>query len=442
MRSFRFHALAAASLLALTGCFSHSSQTVRPVTPAAPSTFNQAQALAQAGAQANAAQIKALLLATGTQELQRMATAMSASDPLYPYAAQELQQRGSAPPYAVATAHITAARLDQRAPAHGDGYRPPQKLAVLLPLSGNMATAAKPVRDGLMAAYYAENRNKPAITFYDTRNGAVAAYREAVAAGNDYVIGPLNREETDQLFAQPSLPVPVLALNRGNTPPPPGSLSFSLSPEDEGIAAAEFLIHQRVQQALVVQAADDDTMRRAAHAFAERFAARGGKLVANVSVSRQNAGLDTALAALQGQSAGAVYLATRGEQARHALPVIAAHPATARAIRLGVSQLNNDSNLATQLEGIVFPGENLRAHHLPGDISTISPSARGAAARLFAFGHDAWLISNYQERMASNREGGIRGVTGRLQLDAFGNIVRHPEWLMLRGGVAMPLTGQ
>src|SRR5690606_20255546 len=54
-----------------------------------------------------------------------------------------------------------------RAPADRDGYRPPRKLAVLLPMSGELATAAAPVRDGLLAGYYAERREKPELVFYD-----------------------------------------------------------------------------------------------------------------------------------------------------------------------------------------------------------------------------------------------------------------------------------
>ncbi|MFY8061380.1 MAG: hypothetical protein ACOVMK_07555, partial [Arenimonas sp.] len=37
-------------------------------------------------------------------------------------------------------------------------YRPPSKLAVLLPQSGNLAVAGNAIRDGLLSAYYAETR--------------------------------------------------------------------------------------------------------------------------------------------------------------------------------------------------------------------------------------------------------------------------------------------
>ena len=64
------------------------------------------------------------------------------------------------------------------------------------------------------------------------------------------------------------LSVPVLALNRGSVSPPGGSASYSLAPEDDGIAAAEFLLTRNVHRVLVLSD-DDESMRRAVNAFRE-----------------------------------------------------------------------------------------------------------------------------------------------------------------------------
>src|SRR5690606_10995260 len=93
-----------------------------------------------------------------------------------------------------------------RAAAERDGYRPPTRLAVLLPLTGAMAAASSPVRDGLLAGYYGEHRARPEIVFYDTAGtpaGAVAAYQRASGEGADYVLGPLGRDEVGELFKTP-----------------------------------------------------------------------------------------------------------------------------------------------------------------------------------------------------------------------------------------------
>ena len=104
-----------------------------------------------------------------------------------------------------------------RPPADRDGYRPPIKLAVLLPLTGSLATPAKPVRDGLLAGYYAESRRRPELVFYDTGStsgGAGAAYAKAVAEGADQVLGPLGRDEIDAVYRGVQASAPVIALNR------------------------------------------------------------------------------------------------------------------------------------------------------------------------------------------------------------------------------------
>ena len=78
------------------------------------------------------------------------------------------------------------------------------KLAVLLPLSGNLAAAARPVRDGFLAGYYGESRRRPAAALLRhrrrRRRRALAAYAGG-RDGNDFVVGPLGRDEVDAVFA-------------------------------------------------------------------------------------------------------------------------------------------------------------------------------------------------------------------------------------------------
>ena len=96
------------------------------------------------------------------------------------------------------------------------------------------------------------------------------------------------------------------------------------------------------------------------------------------------------------------------------------------------------------LDGIAFPSEAWTTHGTRGLPTAASaaqtlPNARGAAARLFAFGHDAWLLAAYLERLAVSADGRIEGATGTLRMDGFGNVQRTPAWSTFRGGVAVPL---
>lgn len=438
--AFKHFALALC-LAWLAGCAAGPMQ--RDSQPNTPATFSEAHQLAQQDARGNASRIEALLSTLDDATLTRLTTALAANDPLYAYAGRAMLRRGLTPPHPFSHGWDFSARE----PADADGYRPPRKVAVLLPMTGNLATAAKPVRDGLLAAYYAERRARPSISFHNSAIGAYAAYQQAVAQGADFVIGPLDRAEVDALFARGDLPVPLLALNRGQRSPPERSLSFTLAPEDEGVAVAEFLMSKAAPNALILLASGDSTMRRTADAFRQRMQDRGGKVIDTLPLSGDNAGLAVVLdAAMQKGEIDALYFATRGEQVRGIMPLIKQSPALAKARRVAASQIANgigkgEGADVALLDGIIFPSAALEARTLPGmpaDPGSLTPTARGGAARLFAFGHDAWLITAYLEKLATQRKGGLEGATGKLELDSFGNIMRTPQWSVLQGGVSLP----
>ncbi|MFN9966432.1 MAG: penicillin-binding protein activator, partial [Lysobacteraceae bacterium] len=59
-----------------------------------------------------------------------------------------------------------------------------------------------------------------------------------------------------------------------------------------------------------------------------------------------------------------------------------------------------------------------------------------SAARLFAFGHDAWAVATYLDAL----RGGAtrRGATGDLGVDAAGVVERQPAWAVFRAGMPQP----
>ncbi|MHB8912586.1 MAG: penicillin-binding protein activator [Lysobacter sp.] len=410
--------------------------------------IQQAADLVQAGATlsgaartANDAQVDRLLSQLDDAALAREAALLPVGDPLYNYVGRALLRRGLPLPRPFDRG-AWQFNAGNRPAAERDGYRPPMKLAVLLPLSGNLAPAASPVRDGLLSAYYGETRRRPDLHFYDTAAGAVAAYDRAVAEGNDFVVGPLARDEVSALFARDTLPVPVLALNRGTAQPPAGNASFSLSPEDEGIAAAEYLLGLGARRVLVIGGADD-TQRRAVASLRERLGERGATVtdVAGEGTS------DFAPFASKAGGIDAVFLAVKGSGARALMPKLALAGLADRP-RVATSQLLSGTGKPAQdrvLDGIAFPSETWTTRGVRGLPSAASlgatlPTARGPAARLFAFGHDAWLLTAYLEHLALSDDGQIAGATGTLRIDGFGNVQRTPSWSTFSSGVAVPLA--
>ena len=432
--------LAGLTLFALAGCASVEVQ--KPAAQVAMSAaFVEAQALARGHAalsgQAradNAMRIDALLAQLDDASLGRDAARLPAGDPLYNFAGRALMGRGLPLPRPFDRGEWN---FDGRPPADRDGYRPPLKLGVLLPLTGGQAAAASAVRDGFLSGYYGETRRKPAVRFYDTAGGANAAYGRAVAEGNDFVVGPLGRDEVDAVFADDTPQVPLLALNRGNRMPPAGSAGFSLSPEDEGISLAQYLIERGAKRVLIVGGGEDG-QRRSASAAKAQLERRGVQVAGNVGIGADYAPLAPGVDAL--------LLAMKGPQARALMPQLALAGINA-ATRVATSQITSGTGKPAEdavLDGIVYPTESWGVRGVSGLPSQASAAARldtakGPAARLFAFGFDAWLVTAYLERLALSANAGIDGATGRLSLDGFGNVLRQPSWSRFSGGVAVPL---
>lgn len=389
--------------------------------------------------------IDTLLTALPNETLANGAASLPPGDPLYAYAGRQLTQRGLPlpRPYDRGT---SAPGLEALPPAEADGYRPPQKLAVLLPLSGPLAAAGSSVRDGVLAGYYAESRRRPDLKFYDTAgaDGVRRALAQANEDGAQMLVGPLTRDEVNALFGLSELDLPVIALNRGTTPPPPGSTAFALAPEEEGAAAADRLLDRGLRRVLVVTQADDNA-HRALGAFREQLRARGGEIIQEVTVSEANPDYVPALQqALAGSRPDALFLSLKAAPAR----LLSSQMDAAGLIgvpRIATSLILSGANLRmdVELDGIEYPELPWLLGQRGGlpDPDTLGhtlASAQGGGARLFAFGIDAWKLAAYLDHLGADPGAQLRGATGDLQMDGLGNVQRKPAWAVFSGGRPRP----
>jgi outer membrane PBP1 activator LpoA protein len=267
-----------------------------------------------------------------------------------------------------------------------------------------------------------------------------------VKDGNDFVVGPLAREEADALFAEDEPPVPLLALNRGSRSPTAGSAAFSLSPEDEGVSLAHYLLDERHSKRVLLVAGNDDTLRRTAASARAQLTQRGVQVVGDLAYSD---GLTEALRVLaQGPNApDAVLLALKAPQARALVPQLVA-AGLADQPRVAGSAITSGTGKAAEdqaLDGIVFPTEPWMVQRVAGlplqsSVADQLATAKGPAARLFAFGVDAWRLTAHLAHLAQMPNASIPGATGHLSLDGFGNVVRRPAWSRFVGGVPVPLA--
>lgn len=225
---------------------------------------------------------------------------------------------------------ILAGRIVQR---YQGTFDYPAQVALILPLSGRYAYAARAIRNGFFMAYYSDTGQRPAVRVYDTGGtpqGAVDAYRQAANAGAGWVIGPLDKQAVTAVLAASPRPAPLLTLNYANesaaktlpasqrqpkdevgsplpgtarqyenSPQPPsrksmapavvnrpGTLAssanpnvpayqFGLMPEQEAAQVAAKMLADGHRRALVL-APEDEWGQRMLQAFVQRFTQLGG----------------------------------------------------------------------------------------------------------------------------------------------------------------------
>jgi outer membrane PBP1 activator LpoA protein len=406
----------------------------------------------------NARRIRALLAGLRDPALLGGANALRGDEPLRPYAVRALTARGIAVPPQL---QRPAESLLPALPAL-DGT---PRIALLVPLSGPLQAAGESVRDGFLAArFHSDGGSGVAVSVLDSgssADSALAAYRKAASAGHQLVVGPLSRDSVAALFAQPQLPVPVLALNRSGAVPP-GQVSFAMLPEDEGAALSARLQRLGLQRVVAVVGRDDHA-RRALGAFRERHEQAGGQVLMSIEIDEQaidfqptlraaleGAGLPTSRPELLEDDEGeavphdpgfdALFIAARAPAARLLVPQLKVF-GLSDVPMLATSQVHaagDEARLDRDLSGVEFVESPWLVDDLPGlparrALARHLPSASGPAARLFAFGMDAWALAT--ARLGNDPGRTVQGATGVLGIDELGETQREPAIAVFRGGL-------
>ena len=121
-----------------------------------------------------------------------------------------------------------------------------RSVALLLPLTSSVASAAQAVRDGFLAMESANaNPDKPQVKLYDIGADPAKApefYAQAVKDGAQVIVGPLGREAGEQILRGASIAVPTLLLSQLDETGHRGAkplYQFGLPPEQEAKQVAE-----------------------------------------------------------------------------------------------------------------------------------------------------------------------------------------------------------
>jgi len=348
--------------------------------------------------------------------------------------------------------------------------QPLTRIALLLPQEGQLASVARALRDGFLAAHYEAQQagqNPPDIKLYDSaRIGSLDTfYQQAQADGVQLVVGPLEKPLVKQLSDREQLPITTLALNYSDSSQegPAQLFQFGLAAEDEAreVARRAWSDGMRRAVALVPRGEWGD---RVLDAFRQSWQAQGGTLIAAehvdqpVELARQIADLfqlreseararrlqNTLGTSLDAQPARRqdvdfIFLAATPQQAQQIKPTLAFQYAGDVPV-YATSHLFTGAHSQAQyqdLEGIRFCETPwlLDAHApLRQEVSNQWPQAGGSLGRLYAMGVDAYRLAPRLGQLKALPESRIDGLSGSLSLNPAQRIERQLPWAEFRGG--------
>lgn len=336
-----------------------------------------------------------------------------------------------------------------------------RKVALLLPLSGRLAPAAKAVRDGYLSSFYTTREVEKTINDdlqvidLDRYNSVTAAYDAAITGGADLVIGPLGKRDVSSLGHYPERRIPVLALNRSDEVLPHTDMALiqlSLAPEDEAIQIAQLAFGTGARRALIIRPLGE-WGEKMEHALRHSWEKLGGRVSAvasysgrdeysssiagalNLPESEQRAkeirgllGGKLEFTARRREDVDAVFLLSHsGAEARSVKPLLAYHYAgnipvyATSSIYSGVSDDRDKDLNGIQLLETPWVLGTARAGNDPMN----KPTASDRYSSLRALGADAFLLQSRMNQFQSGPELMIRGNTGLLSLDPNLRIVRR-----------------
>ncbi|AHY41831.1 penicillin-binding protein activator [Stutzerimonas decontaminans] len=347
--------------------------------------------------------------------------------------------------------------------------QPLNHVALLLPMEGQLASVARALRDGFLAAHLHAQQSGQAlrIELYDSSRMTSIDdfYRQAQAAGVQLVVGPLEKDLVRQLAERDQLPITTLALNYSDAGQrtPPQLFQFGLAAEDEAREVARRAWADGHRRAIAL-APRGDWGGRVLDAFRQSWQELGGTLVAAeplaepVQLANQIADLlqlrnsenragrvssvtdaSTTSQPTRRQDVDFIFLAATPQQAQQVRPTLIFQYAGDLPV-YATSHLHAASHDRTQyldLEGIRFAETPwLLDDQLPlrQEVEQKWPQAGGTLGRLYAMGADAYLLAPRLNQLLALPDTHLEGLSGTLSLNPQQRIERQLPWAQFRDG--------
>lgn len=382
---------------------------------------------------------------------------------------QIMQWQQKYPGHPVSPSILTA--LTQRKP---EDVAYPDRIALLLPLSGKFANAGEALRDGFTAAYYTRRPNaKQTIRIYDVgedTDKVTEVYQRAIKDGAQFVVGPLDKDAVQKLAQQEDLPVPTLSLNY--LPEEDQTLhanmyQFGLLPEEEARQVAERTwLDGHVNAAVLIPAGPWG--ERIFSAFKERWELMGGRIIEFQTYDTTKTDFSQPIQALlnideseqryrrianilkeevkftprRRQDIDFIFLAAYPRQARQIRPQLKFYHAgdlpvySTSHVFTGVLNQERDRDM----DGLEFGdmpwvlAESTTHRGMRTDIENQITEAGNALQRIYALGIDAFNIIGALNTLRAYPYERYDGETGSLSLDNRLRVRRQLTWVKFRSG--------
>ncbi|GAD01003.1 lppC putative lipoprotein [Agarivorans albus MKT 106] len=352
----------------------------------------------------------------------------------------------------------------------------PQKVAVLLPLSGKYQNNGLAVKDGLVSAFLdsqTEFSSDTELVFYDTQSQAMETlYPQLEQDQIDFIVGPLLKSQLRSLLnLAPTQP--VFALNDVQAGEQEQQFFFPLSPEDEAKQAAQFMA-QREEQNPLLLAPQSSLGKRMAESFTEEWQTLSSSPVdviyyANrndlqravrkllhtdmsqqrISQFKQILGQDLEAEVRSRSDANSLYLVGNNTETKliKAFIDVTVSPfaVSPRLYASSRSYDKNDETSENELDGIyisempwILEQQSVNAiRH-----QQLWPSSSDSQKRLYALGYDAYSLISQLAQMRGYSDYQLNGLTGKLSVNQQGLVIRQLTWTQYKDGQLVPLEIQ
>jgi outer membrane PBP1 activator LpoA protein len=293
------------------------------------------------------------------------------------------------------------------------------KVALLLPIdTPAFAFAAEAVRSGFLAAQKAANSPAEIIIYptHGLKNEIPTLYRQAMAEGAQYVVGPLTRGEVAGLLEPDLIQVPTIALNVLDEQPATSVklIQFGLPVEEETLQLAKIARKQGMQTA-VIATANTPLGKRMAQSFASEWTEQGGVVVLQAEFGEQSNLLEFK-SQIAAERADMIFLAANAEQARWIRPYLnQATPTFALSHIYDGNPTNPENSALTAIHFIDMPWLIDPSDASYASYRTASAELPPNAQRWFAVGVDAWSILSALAGSSAEKLQ-LRGLTGTIVL--------------------------